>query len=438
MDSIAAGTRDVNLGDIKTTLEELCKEGVLKLTTTKSGFDSYRLDGEMLETNIVSEDDDSDIEIKNWTLNTPENLENLLQQDIHNSEKFEAFSECLKSIVDLKEFMSYEFRKLQLNTVNDIIIQLKEENNFLKNEIKELRELVKNMVENITRQTKSTETVQQPENFKNNQDQIWKYVSRGPSSLQTSNEIMCSNRFDGLPHETNFYNNEDNDFEESNSRHVFKQNVVKKRPNPVINMYPERERVLSNKVGSNSRIKNDKKIRIISDSIPKGIRIKEFNRYVKNGSARIKSFPGTTIQQLNNYYSIPTLKEEKPEIVILHVGINDLLSSRDNITPEEEIATEIMKIGIKCKNHGVETVFISGITFCKNVEHGRIDRVNRMIKEESEKNGFIYINNDEINGNNVWKDGIHLEESGKVILANNFIDHINNFLGQKLLLPNQT
>ena len=224
IDSIAAGTRDVNLGDIKTTLEELCEEGVLKLTTTKSGFDSYRLDGEMLETNIVTEDEDSDIEIKNWTLNTPENLENLLQQDIHNSEKFEAFSECLKSIVDLKEFMSYEFRKLQLNKVNDIIIQLKEENNFLKNEIKELRELVKNMVENITRQNKSTETVQQPENFKNNQDQIWKYVSRGPSSLKSSNEIMCSNRFDGLPHQTNFYNNEDNDFEESN--HVMYSNKM--------------------------------------------------------------------------------------------------------------------------------------------------------------------------------------------------------------------
>ena len=57
----------------------------------------------------------------------------------------------------------------------------------------------------------------------------------------------------------------------------------------------------------------------------KGIRIKEFNRYIKYGYARIKSFPGTTITQLNNYYSIPTLKEEKPEIVILHVGINDLL-----------------------------------------------------------------------------------------------------------------
>ena len=39
-------------------------------------------------------------------------------------------------------------------------------------------------------------------------------------------------------------------------------------------------------------ITNDKKIRIICDSIPKGIWIKEFNRYLKNGSVHIKSFPG--------------------------------------------------------------------------------------------------------------------------------------------------
>ena len=61
-----------------------------------------------------------------------------------------------------------------------------------------------------------------------------------------------------------------------------------------------------------------------------------------------------------------------------------------------------------------------------------------MIKTESEKNGFVYIDNKEINGEHVWKDGIHLQENGKIILARNFIYHINNFLGQKLLLPNQT
>ena len=52
----------------------------------------------------------------------------------------------------------------------------------------------------------------------------------------------------------------------------------------------------------------------------------------------------------------------------------------------------------------------------------------------------MYIDNKEINGERVWKDGIHLQENGKIILARNFIYHINNFLGQKLLLllPNQT
>ena len=44
------------------------------------------------------------------------------------------------------------------------------------------------------------------------------------------------------------------EIEKSNSHPVFKQNVVKKCPNPIINMYPEREKVLSDKVVSNARI----------------------------------------------------------------------------------------------------------------------------------------------------------------------------------------
>ena len=57
-----------------------------------------------------------------------------------------------------------------------------------------------------------------------------------------------------------------------------------------------------------------------------------------------------------------------------------------------------------------------------------------MIKTESENNGFVYIDNKEINGEHLWKDGLHLQESGKVILARNFIDHINYFLSQSLSL----
>ena len=46
-----------------------------------------------------------------------------------------------------------------------------------------------------------------------------------------------------------------------------------------------------------SRLRNRKKIKRIimfSDSIPKGIRIREFNRYITNATTRLKSFPGAT------------------------------------------------------------------------------------------------------------------------------------------------
>ena len=42
--------------------------------------------------------------------------------------------------------------------------------------------------------------------------------------------------------------------------------------------------------------------------------------------------------------------------------------------------------------------------------------------------GFGFINNINITSQYLWKDGLHLIESGKVILANNFIHSINNLL----------
>ena len=80
-----------------------------------------------------------------------------------------------------------------------------------------------------------------------------------------------------------------------------------------------------------------KSIKVLCDSIPKGIRSKEFNRHIKHGVAHIKSFPGSIFKQLH-HYSLPTL-DENPDVVIIHVGINDLISVyENNKTPENEIA----------------------------------------------------------------------------------------------------
>ena len=108
---------------------------------------------------------------------------------------------------------------------------------------------------------------------------------------------------------------------------------------------------------------------------------------INNGRAEFKCFPGSTIKQLN-HYSIPTISEEKPDVVVLHVGINDLMSTRENKTAADEIDEEITKIGKRCIENEVQTVFISSLTFRCKVEW---DESNEL-ETKANKNGFIYIN----------------------------------------------
>ena len=45
------------------------------------------------------------------------------------------------------------------------------------------------------------------------------------------------------------------------------------------------------------------------------------------------------------------------------------------------------------------------------------------------KNGFYFIDNSTVMERDLWKDGVYMVESGKCLVANNFICHLNNFLG---------
>ena len=57
------------------------------------------------------------------------------------------------------------------------------------------------------------------------------------------------------------------------------------------------------------------------------------------------------------------------------------------------------------------------------------------LKERCVVYGFVFISNSNIKKEHLWKDGTHLVEEGKVILANNFIKSLNNFLCQVLKTP---
>ena len=149
--------------------------------------------------------------------------------------------------------------------------------------------------------------------------------------------------------------------------------------------------------------------------------------YVK-GTVHKKAFPGTNAKDLK-YHMKPTLSDETPDIAVIHVGTNNIPRRRDGTeqTPKE-IASEIIDIGKSCQEHGVNKVLISSVlTRLKFHERKRVRQVNDILKDFCREQGFIYICNDFIANDFLWRDGIHLIDEGTNMLANNFIRHINQF-----------
>ena len=54
--------------------------------------------------------------------------------------------------------------------------------------------------------------------------------------------------------------------------------------------------------------------------------------------------------------------------------------------------------------------------------------LNRLLKEYCEENKFIFIENKYINECHLSRDGVHLNEEGNIILANNFLNALNTEL----------
>ena len=70
--------------------------------------------------------------------------------------------------------------------------------------------------------------------------------------------------------------------------------------------------------------------------------------------------------------------------------------------------------------YGVKNVFISGLVYTTRIGLPVLERTHEMIVNLCYKLGVCYVDNRNIRRKHLWKDGLHLVESGKVILANNF------------------
>ena len=87
-------------------------------------------------------------------------------------------------------------------------------------------------------------------------------------------------------------------------------------------------------------------------------------------------FPGVNTNQLNHNI-IPTLSEDKPDTVIIHVGVNDIMKRIDR----DDLILQISKIGFTCKNYGVANIIISSLACQRRIKNDVFDYVNKKLQE---------------------------------------------------------
>ena len=75
---------------------------------------------------------------------------------------------------------------------------------------------------------------------------------------------------------------------------------------------------------------------VFSTSMTKGIRLREFNSWYENGTARFRRFHGAHARHIKHYLSTH-MEGVTPENVIILAGGNDLPTKKDNPRPVEEI-----------------------------------------------------------------------------------------------------
>ena len=128
------------------------------------------------------------------------------------------------------------------------------------------------------------------------------------------------------------------------------------------------------------------------------------------------------MKQMETYVK-PILNDNTPDVLLLHIGCNDICNKQ---LTENQVAEWIVKIGRQRKESNVNNVFISSLICSAQIRlNDKVITVNNILKHVCKLNGMGFIDNSNICAKNLFENGLHLNNDGKVILANDFIYVLN-------------
>ena len=124
------------------------------------------------------------------------------------------------------------------------------------------------------------------------------------------------------------------------------------------------------------------------------------------------------------------MEEGRPDIVIIHVGSNDITHNTIDNIDAKNILKRIINIGKTSLLYGLIEVIISSIFIKRQFKLTRIiTQVNdHYLRDECGSNKFHFISNGNITNECLWADGLHLNNKGTYMFASNLVDFLNGFI----------
>ena len=195
---------------------------------------------------------------------------------------------------------------------------------------------------------------------------------------------------------------------------------------PHVNRHPERD-LLPTQLNRRTTPAAKAKVVLLGDSNFNRIIVPEMNSLLEKSTASKFAYSGATSLHLHHYSDI--MLESKPDSVLIHGGTNDIWGKNQRKTASSQrIAEDIVSIGIKCRQRGVKTIFISSILTTRLPSSNRTaGEINILLKLLCIQHNFVFIDNSFITENDLHQgDEVHLSWEGRKKLVNNYLRILND------------
>ena len=170
-----------------------------------------------------------------------------------------------------------------------------------------------------------------------------------------------------------------------------------------------------------SNVVSNRKAAVFSTSMTRDFNIAKFRRDCK-GEVNLHKFHGKKARHFKTYVRAH-MPEEKPDIVLIQAGGNDLPTKSTVL----QIANDIIEAGIVCKEMGASKVLISSVLPRRDF-HLQLKRreLNSVLKSMCEVHNFTFISNERmVLSQHISSDDVHLNDLGTELLQNTFVSYLN-------------